>query len=84
MVNFGFDNVNSKSPPPHPAVGLRSASPSRDSPRGCPYVSRVIFAAEILAVYCGHHVVGIALACGYIRREDFVDSREIFLAEIYI
>jgi len=29
----------------------------------------------ISAVYCGHHVVGIALACGYIRREDFIDSR---------
>ena len=29
----------------------------------------------ILAVYCCHHVIGIALACGYIGREDFVDSR---------
>jgi hypothetical protein len=29
----------------------------------------------LLTVYCCHHVVGIALACGYIGREDFVDSR---------
>ena len=34
----------------------------------------VVWGTSESAVYCRHHVVGIALACGDIGREDFIDS----------
>ena len=61
-------------------VGSKSAEVKIPTQRTARFVGDPLSSA----VYCGHHVVGIALACGYVGREDFVDPCEIFLAEIYI